>query len=318
MKKTDRLLVFGGNGFVGRELIAALKKSGFKQIISLNRSAPKNKIPGVQYFSRVDLTRPQSFAKIIRARDWVVNLAGLVSFLRKDRSKVFEINALGSLNLLRVCEQKKVARLVQISSSAALGFGQKKISETTEFAWEKFQNLTYSHSKFFPNFQIDSAKIPTNIVFPPLVLGPGDPTSAVRIFDFVKNKKRIFVPDGANAFIDVRDLATAIRLVLVKAKPKENFIALGENISSQKLFGTAARVLGQRTVIRILPQNLCSLASGCARIAEFFGAPIPAENIFLGFQKRVFDSKKISRELGFRPQFSLEKSLRDWFKISEK
>ena len=300
---------------MGRALVFELQKQGYKKIAILSRNVPTEKISGVEYFSGVDLSQPQTFAKLIHANSIVINLAGMISFLRRDRSKLFATNAEGALNLLKICEQKKVQRLIQISSSAALGFGEAEISESTKFAWRKYRFLNYSHSKFFANEMIDNSKLPTNILFPPLVLGPGDPTSAERIFQFVKNKKRVSVPSGSNACIDVRDLATAIRLTVERAKPKENFLVIGENFSVKKLFVTAAKVLGQKTEFRTLSPKFCSLLTGCSRAAELCGLPIPTENIFLGFQKRVFDSRKIQTELGFRPRFSLEKSLRDSIKI---
>ena len=310
------IFVVGGSGFIGRAFLQNLKQNGYKKIISATRTTPKNNIAGVEYLAGVDLTRPHSIAKFIHKDYIVVNLAGLVSFLRKDREKLFEINARGVSALLKLCEQKKVRRFIHLSSSAALGFGVENISETTKFDWQKHRFLQYSHSKFFANAAIDRSKLSTNILFPPLVLGPGDVNNIPRIFEFIKNKQRVFIPDGSNAFVDVRDLATAIRLTLERARSKENFLVTGDNISFEKLFTSAANVLGQKTKISILPQNMCRLASGCARIAEFFGAPIPTENIFLSFQKRSFDSQKICRELGFRPKFSLEKSLRDSFKKS--
>lgn len=316
--KNSPIFVIGGSGFVGREFIKTLKKSGYKKIISASRSIPKNKISGVEYFAGVDLARPKSLENSIHKDFIIVNLAGFVSFRRKDRAKLFEINARGVLELLKICEQKKVCRFIQISSVAAFGFGAQKISETTKFEWSKYRFLNYSHSKFFANSAIDDSKLSTNILFPPLVIGVDDQNNVPRIFDFVRNKKRIFVPDGSNAFIDVRDLTTAIRLVIEKARTKENFLVVGENVSSKKLFATAIKILGQKTAIKILPQKMCLLTSTCARVAEFFGASVPAENIFLGFQKRIFDSQKICRELGFRPKSTLEKSLRDAFKKFKK
>ncbi|MCF7845695.1 MAG: NAD-dependent epimerase/dehydratase family protein [Candidatus Peribacteraceae bacterium] len=316
--KNTQIFVLGGNGFVGREFIKALKKSGYQKIISASRSLPKVKITGVQYVAGVDLDRPNSLDKVIRKNFVVVNLAGLISFRRKDSQKLFAVNARGSLALLRACEQKKVRRLIQISSTAALGFSPSKIHEATKFDWQKYEFLSYSHSKFFANKAIDNSKLPTNILFPPLVLGPGDPTSAQRIFDFVRGRRRVAVPPGSNAFIDVRDLARAIRLTLEKARANDNFIVIGQNFSIQSLFAAAAKILRQKTEIKTLPAGICSLTSGCARVAEYFGLPIPSENIFLGFQKRAFDSRKITRALGFRPRFTLEKSLRDSFETLPK
>lgn len=295
--KDKRVLILGGGGFIGKSLVKELQKSGYIHVSSVSRSV-----------GSADVTKKSSIERWIREADIVINLAGYVSFFKKDLKILMEINHRGALNVLELCE-KYDKRLIHIASSAALGFSDEIIDENSNFDWKKYKFLSYSYSKFLPLQAIKESKVFTNIIYPPFVIGK-EGAETIRLFDYVKGKNFLFIPQGENAFIDIADLSRAIRLVLEKADRKDDFIVKGGDCSYLDLFRTTAKRLGQNTKIIKIPKSFEKIIVFLVNFLEKIGLSIPAENIYLGFKKRNFDSSKIEDKIGFKPEISLEQSLK--------
>ena len=72
----DRLLITGGTGFIGRNLVLNAIESGFEIVVlSLNEPSIEKKIEGIEYL-QMDITKPiQSRNPLAEpAFDYVVNL----------------------------------------------------------------------------------------------------------------------------------------------------------------------------------------------------------------------------------------------------
>lgn len=301
--KDSKVLIIGGTGFIGNALVKALQEQGFSDVVAVSRSS-----------HGVDVTDLETLLPFIATADYVINLAGHISFHKKDRDDVLKINSEGALNVLRACENSDVKKLLHMSSTAAFGFGHDMVTEETEFDWDKNKNLGYSYSKFLPNKQIHASGMQTNIIYPPLVIGPDSNVNVERLIQYVHGKSTVFAPPGMNAYIDVRDLADAIVMVLMDAENKQNFIVAKENITFVELFAAIAEGLGQQSKIRKIPEFLRRPVVGISRLLEGFGISIPSENLFLGFKERKFDSTKIGQMLGFEPKHGYRESLAESIK----
>ena len=300
--KNYHVLIIGGTGFIGKYLVKSLKANGFTDVLAISR---KNHL--------ADIASKKNIEPFIAKADFVINMAGIVSFSKKHRKKLLDINNQGALNVLHLCEKHdNVKKLIHISSTASFGFHETPVTEETFFDWKHHKHLGYSYSKFLPNKQINDSKQATNIVYPPLVIGPGDNAGTRRLFSYVRKKRNVIVPPGTNAVIDVRDLCEAIMLVLKKAKNKENYIVTNENVKLTDLFSTIVDLLDQKTKISQIPGFLEKPIYSMSRFLEFLKFPIPSENIFFGFKNRTFSSSKIKKDLGFIPRYTYKQSLKDF------
>ena len=107
------ILVTGGSGFVGGNLIRELDRTG-SEFVSLGRSGPKG-LDGSRHCygdvcSREDVRRCLGRYKV----DVVVHLANVVSARR--RCDFETCNVLGMENLVGACEERCVGRFVYVSS----------------------------------------------------------------------------------------------------------------------------------------------------------------------------------------------------------
>ncbi|PDT58065.1 glucose 4-epimerase [Bradyrhizobium diazoefficiens] len=96
---TDRVLVTGGSGFVGRRLVAFLRGEGAEV------HAPERNLLDVAAGSFPDL-----------AVDWVIHLAGrtFVPASWSEPADFYRVNALGTVNVLEYCRRTQ-AKLIHVS-----------------------------------------------------------------------------------------------------------------------------------------------------------------------------------------------------------
>lgn len=304
----ESILLLGGSGFLGRHIVAQLQTAGYTNITVASRSPMQHQSTGVQYVSGIDITDGENLKNFLHGYDVVINCAGYISFLRKDLGILNKINVQGAINVLRACEKAQVKRLIHVSSTSALGCRVGGApDECFEFDWESAPHLPYSRSKHGANETIRSSELATNIVFPSLILGAGDPGTQ-QMLDFSR-KSVLMVPPGCNAVIDVRDVARGIVQVLMKALPKEDYILAGESVAFADMCAHAAMLQGKKPWVIGLPRFFAPFAGGMARLLEGFGLPVPAEIVFWSFRDRAFDTCRAKKHLQFEPEYTWQQTL---------
>lgn len=121
----QRVLVTGGDGFLGRGLVAALARRPGTLAVALDvREVPtERRRPGVVY--RVQDVRDAALADTLAefSIDTVVHLASIVT-PGKDSNRAFEydVDVNGTRNVLNACRAAGVGHVVVSSSGAAYGY----------------------------------------------------------------------------------------------------------------------------------------------------------------------------------------------------
>jgi len=112
-----RILVTGGDGFIGSHLAAKLEKSGAEVTV-----ASKSK-EGKGSFLSIDITKPLSFEKY----EVVFHLAGIADPRACEESpeQAFLVNSYGSLNVMEACRRSGVKRTLLSSSAHVYGIPQR-------------------------------------------------------------------------------------------------------------------------------------------------------------------------------------------------
>jgi UDP-glucose 4-epimerase len=102
-----RILVTGSSGFVGKNLVEKLKRQGAEVLTLADHDG-----------RRIDIRDQQRVLRIIRNIDIVYHLAAITSvpFSFENPGETYEVNVLGTLNILELCRLCNAEKIVFASS----------------------------------------------------------------------------------------------------------------------------------------------------------------------------------------------------------
>jgi nucleoside-diphosphate-sugar epimerase len=119
-----KLLIVGGTGFIGKNLVVHAKNDFEIVVLSLNKPLDENTIKGVKYI-QFDLSNKKLIDKdlIGDSFDYVINLLGYIDHHKfQDGGKeVIENHFGGLLNLLSILDWSKLIKFVQVGTSDEYG-----------------------------------------------------------------------------------------------------------------------------------------------------------------------------------------------------
>lgn len=158
---TDRVLVTGGSGFVGRSLVRFLKDAGVDVL------APGREILDVTAGSFPDVSV-----------DWVIHLAGrtYVPASWSEPADFYRVNALGTVNVLEYCRRTQ-AKVIHVSGYCYGIPESLPISETAPLKPNNPYALSKCAAEEACRFFFECLQMPVMIVRPFNIYGPGQSAS---------------------------------------------------------------------------------------------------------------------------------------------
>lgn len=246
------ILVTGGTGMVGTYLLRLLIRSGYENIRAIYRpdsdlSFAKT-INGPIEWVECDLLDQVGLEDALEGIEQVYHCAGIISFRKIDRPYMMAVNVDGTANLVNMALQKKVKRLLHVSSSAALGRTKpgEVIDENKQ--WERSPyNTFYGLSKYLGEQEAwrgDAEGLEVVVVQPSIILGahhweegPG------RFFPMIDKGFRFF-PAGGTGLVDVRDVVLFMKILMESDIKGERYLLNDDTLTYKDFFHRIARALG--------------------------------------------------------------------------
>jgi nucleoside-diphosphate-sugar epimerase len=196
-----------------------------------------------------DLLNPEILMDAFKGVEYVYHCAAMVSFNKKDKNTMFKVNIEGTANMINLSLQAGVKKFCHVSSTATIGKSDDRALRDENCIWENdgtFSN--YSISKYFAENEVwrgSEEGLNVVIVNPSIIIGPGDWTQSSANL-FLKVWKGLkYYSKGTNAFVDVRDVSSAMVILMNSSIKSERFLVIGENLSFQDLFNEIATSLGR-------------------------------------------------------------------------
>lgn len=128
----DRILIFGGTGFIGRHLAEKCLKD-FNHVTVLGVSIKKSGSKNIEVL-KADLTDKDNLRSVLHGKsfDYVFNLSGYIDHTPyfKGGRKVIESHLVGLMNILDCLDRKRLKGFVQIGSSDEYGNAPAPQKET--------------------------------------------------------------------------------------------------------------------------------------------------------------------------------------------
>lgn len=305
-----KILVTGGAGLVGKELINQLLKTNQK-VIAIYHSTPISISHPSLEILQCDILDVSRLEEIMQQVSYVYHSAALVSYDPKDRQQLLKINIEGTANIVNACIDAGVEKLVHVSSVAALGRirDEELVTEKTNWSEETSKSI-YGKSKYFGEMEVwrgIGEGLKAIIVNPSLILG-GDSweTSSSAIFKNVYNEFPWYT-NGISGFVDVRDVARAMILLMNSEINSERFILNGENLSYNEIFSLIAKCFGKKPPSKKVTPFLAEAVWRIEAIKSWFTGKkhlLTKETARTAQAKVYFDNSKILKAL---PQFQFTK-----------
>ena len=311
-KNKKPILVTGGAGFIGSNLVERLLEEKEKVIVFDNLST--GRIENIKNFQgkpnfrfiKGDLNNQEDVERVVKEVDFIFHQAAIPSVARSisDPKKTFEANILGTLNLLIAARKHRIKKIIYASSSSI--YGETKIlpkrEEMPVNPLSPYALSKYSGEKvcqFFSSlYNLPTLSLRYFNVFGPRQ-NPNSEYSAVIpkfIFSFLKNERPIIYGDGKQT----RDFTFVGNVV------EANLKALYSQSKEGDYFNIAC---GRQTSLLELVEILNKIFS---------------KNLKPYFQKKrtgdvvnsFADIKKSKEILRYQPKVFLEKGLEEtvkWF-----
>ncbi|RMG67560.1 MAG: NAD-dependent epimerase/dehydratase family protein, partial [Bacteroidetes bacterium] len=254
------ILVTGATGFLGRFVVDELLSNG-RSVRVLVRDAANRTLPwgeGVEVIDG-DILDVMALAQAMEGVEAVIHAAAMVSFQKKDRERVRQVNEEGTARVVDACLAAGVRRLVHVSSIGAVGRSPKGEAITEQTPWQPEQaQSTYAKSKRRAEMEVYrgiAEGLDAVMVNPGLILGPGDWTQGTpRIFATVAGGLR-FRNHGTNGLVGAADVARACHLLLDAEVPAgERYILVAANQDYGQFLGSIAEALGKRPPRWVIPR----------------------------------------------------------------
>jgi len=280
------IFVTGGTGLLGAYLLLDLTRKGNK-VRALKREGSSLRV--VENIFRYNDNRAEALLKQIEwvngdicdiysledaleGIEFVYHCAAMVSFDPKDRDKMMRVNIEGTANVVNASLLKGVKKLCHVSSIAALGRAEQEKVVTEKTTWKSSkQNSNYAISKYGGEREVwrgTEEGLNAVIVNPSIIIGMGDPDKGSSKLIATVDGISLFYSNGINGFVDVRDVARAMVLLMESPIINERFIVNGDNYSYRRLFELIALNLN-KTKPRFALPNL--LLATWWRIEKFRG-----------------------------------------------
>ena len=314
----EKAFVTGGSGFVGRELIRALREKGVA-VQALARSdaaaATVEKLGATAV--RGDLSERAALARGVAGCDTVFHAAAYVEDWG-PREEFFRTNVEATRVLVEAAAKAGVATFVFIGTEACLADGKPIVRADEKRPYAKHPAGLYPLTKgMAESIVLDSARdgFRAMSVRPRLVWGLGDTSLLPKIAEAAKSGKLAWIGGGTQltSSCHVRNLAHAALLCAERGKGGEAyFVTDGEDRPLRDFVGAILQTQGIPPTTKTVPRWLAALV---ARLSESWarvtgGHPTVNRTVvaLMGVEVTVVD-EKARRELGYAPLVSVDEGL---------
>jgi len=304
----SKILVTGGAGFIGSNLVDALIKRGHEVAVidDLSTGSEKNLNSSAKFF-KIDISNGAEVERVFEefVPKIVFHLAAQASVIvsSEDPSRDVEVNVIGTINLLESCEKHKVEKFIFSSTGGAI-YGDDAPRPTTEedeerpispYGMDKLSAERYI-AFFAKRANMTAVCLRYANVYGPRQNSKGE-AGVVAIFTdkMLKGETVTVYGDGSHTrdYVFVGDVVEANLKALDFEKNATYNIGTGEETSVNQIVELIKQKIGSTSEIVNAPYKADEQAASC------------------------LDAQKARLELDWTPTVSLEQGIQktvEWFK----
>jgi len=310
------VLVTGGTGFLGSILIQQLIAAGY-QVRATKRETsvlprPLVGVSGLEWVN-ADVNDFFALSDAFKGVTQVYHCAALISYHAADRKRMMAVNVEGTAHVVTLAMEHH-ARLLHVSSIAAVGRGKNGRETTEDDLWEYDRSQSgYAVAKYEAEMEVwrgIAEGLDAVIVNPALIIGPtAEPDgngSSGSIFAQLHAGLNFYTA-GSVGLIDVEDVAKAMVLLMENLSISgQRFLLSNENMSHRELLARCSVYLGRPAPKFKATGFMLGLAWRAAKMLSLFSGKRPLltrETAHAANLQMQFSNKKILDATGitFKP-----------------
>ncbi len=307
-------IITGAIGHLGTSIIKLLEKEDclVRGLILPSENAVNHN--NVTYY-KGDIRKTETLLPLFEEAEGMevilIHSAGIISLLPEVTPLIYDVNVKGTKNIISLCLEKNVSRLVYVSSVDAIPANNKLVvvKEIKKFSPDKVEGGYAKTKAEASQAVLDAVKdgLKAVIVHPSAILGPYDLAGTNNVVNQVKqymNGKMPAYVEGDFDFVDVRDVARGCILAGEKGRTGECYILSNSCYSFKEFLDTIKAVSGTGKRIPKLPMWF---VMGIAPLMERYGKIKKQPPLFTKYTLRKLNSNsrfshdKAAIELGYRP-----------------
>jgi nucleoside-diphosphate-sugar epimerase len=298
-----KILVTGGSGFIGRNLVDALARQGHDLYVLVRPTSNRKLLEGKGVrFIEADLSDEKSLDAL---KDYQVEViyhcAGLVE--DKDLHKLYKTNVAGTDNICRYALGQRVKRVIYLSSVATVS-GNEQVPLT--------EDLPYSATNLYGLSKLEAESLvleyrrhglPVVIMRPAMVYGEEEPHALDRIMRLLRFRLLPVVDGGAHKMhmAYIQNVVSALLIALSDERFLQGtfFIADNEALTQLEVFSILSQAVIKKDPV-ILSRCMTPLLTHL---------PLAGKKVRLFLKDRVYDISRL-KALGYKPEFTAQEGLR--------
>ncbi len=312
------VLVTGGSGHVGANLVRRLLADGVRVRVLLLGDSPNEALEGLDVErAYADIRDLAATRRAVEGCQGIYHCAARVSTIDGDRAhrrELFECNVIGTRNVLQAAREADAGRVVVTGSFSAVGYDLDDPStpsdETMQF-YPMARTMPYERSKVLVEHECLRAVAKGQEVVVATscaVVGGADfvPSRLGRtLCDFANGKLHAYV-DGGFEFVAAQDLVQGHVLCMHKGRPGEKYIFGSEYKTISDILDLFEEATGVPRPHRAIPSSAMYVF---AEVASFYLSRFhprfpqrftPGAIRLLKLRRRA-NTAKARQELGYRP-----------------
>jgi nucleoside-diphosphate-sugar epimerase len=315
-----RIFVTGGSGFIGRQVVALLRRREDEVVLAVRDPSSASGLggPGVD-FVRSDLSDAAALAEQMRGADAVIHAAGQyrVGIPAAERPAMWDANVGTTERVLDAARAASVGRVVYVSTVNVFGNTRGRVVDET-YRRDPAEGFVswYDETKFRAHEVAErhaAAGAPIVVVMPSQVYGRGDHSAfGDQLRRASRGELRYRALDEVGVgLVHVDDLAGGIVAALDRGRVGESYVLSGPTTTLGEAIRLAAASRDRRPPRVHVPTRLLGATAPLGRL---IGQPNLAELVSASEGVTYWASAaKAEQELGFHPR-TIEAGFADTFR----
>lgn len=304
--------VTGANGLLGSYVVRKLQQHGESVIAISRKDSDRSLLSDVHEnvtWRDADILDPVTLKEALDGVNEVIHTAATVSLNPRKAEQIMRVNVEGTRNVVDTCLESGIARLVHVSSVAALGSqkDQTRIDETNKWVDTPF-NSVYAESKYFAELEVFRGQeegLSTVIVNPSFILAAANwKVSSAQFFKYAWDEKPFYI-NGYMNYVDVEDVAGIIYQLLRDKVQGKRFIVSAGNISYIELLKKIAAQFGRKAPSIRVPNAVLgpfAFIEGIRSTITGTEPKVTRDTVKLASTRFLFANDRITNYLNFKFQ----------------